>query len=247
MLKRFVSSALYHGTRLVAPHVARDVARLPAGGFVSFSFDDFPASAAREGAAIVEGFDARATYYVAMSMAAGACGFSGDDLTRVVEGGHELGCHTYSHLDCLPAADALLLADIERNAKEAGALVGAAPLRHFAYPFGRIHPQQKALLAKRFATQRSIFPGVHRGTVDLRLLRANKLYSAGPFVDRALSAVDRVAQRGGWVVFFTHDVSRRPSAYGVTPYDLAHVVERAARAGLTIAPVGEIAKRCLPA
>src|SRR5262245_52879038 len=69
LIKRLVDSALYHGTRWVAPQVGARVARWPEGRkVVSFTFDDFPRSAARVGAEVVEAHAARATYYVSMGL-----------------------------------------------------------------------------------------------------------------------------------------------------------------------------------
>jgi peptidoglycan/xylan/chitin deacetylase (PgdA/CDA1 family) len=71
------------------------------GPIVTFSFDDFPRSALTNGADIVERFGALATYYVAM----GLMGTTNDlgeqfrcaDLHSLVERGHEVASHTFSH------------------------------------------------------------------------------------------------------------------------------------------------------
>lgn len=236
MISKVLASSIFHATRLVAPQIAPAKQRLPEGGFVSFTFDDFPTSAARDGASSIESFGARATFYASMSMT------RPDDVARVAEHGHEVGCHTYSHLDCFRASDVEIEADLARNAAAMERALGvrAPVLRHFAYPFGRLRPRHKRLLASRFVTQRSIFPGVHRTEVDLSLVRANRLYASPLSLWRARRLVDHVARRGGWVVFFTHDVSERPTRWGARQRDLAEIAERALRAGLTIAPVGAI-------
>ncbi|MBX3190460.1 MAG: polysaccharide deacetylase family protein [Labilithrix sp.] len=238
MISRVIASSVFHAMRVVAPRLSAAKRRLPRGGFVSFTFDDFPSSAAREGASLVASFGARATFYASMSMT------KPDDVARVIDGGHELGCHTYSHLDCFRADDAEIERDVARNAREMAPLLGEAP-RHFAYPFGRLRPRHKRLLASRFATQRSIFPGAHRDVVDLSLVRANRLYASPLLLWRARRLVDDVARNGGWVVFFTHDVSDRPTRWGARERDIAAIAERALRAGLTIAPVGAIVERTL--
>src|SRR5688572_9165150 len=100
MISRVIASSVFHATRVVALRLSTTNRRLPSGGFVSFTFDDFPTSAAREGTSLVESVGARATFYASMSIT------KPDDVARVAERGHEVGCHTYSHLDCFRASDA---------------------------------------------------------------------------------------------------------------------------------------------
>ncbi len=244
MLSRFLDSAVYHGTRIVAPRLAARPAVLPDGAaIVSFSFDDFPDSAATRGAPILEDLGVRATFYVAMRLSGVADGFAPAHLERLVSAGHEIGCHTHQHLDCFKADDASVLEDVVRNSEEMRNVLPGVELRQFAFPYGRFRPSHKALLGRRFDSLRSIFPGVHRSTVDLHMLRANKLLSEGGFADQALSLIHEVADRGGWVVFFTHDVSDTPTPFGTRPVDLARAVTRALDLGLEVLPVGEVVRR----
>ena len=71
---------------------------------ISFTFDDFPASAAHIGAEIIERFGARATFYSSFSNS-GLDSPSGNiasaaDAVDLDARGHEIGCHTFSHMDC---------------------------------------------------------------------------------------------------------------------------------------------------
>jgi len=79
----------------------RPVKLRPAFPVVSFTFDDFPKSAAHVGSAILGAHNIRATYYVSLGLMgrelpAGPA-FSEEDLAKVVGEGHELGCHTFAH------------------------------------------------------------------------------------------------------------------------------------------------------
>ena len=71
-------------------------------GVVSFTFDDFPKSALTAGGSILERHGARGTYYVASKLAKtdGAVGrlFDVEDISAAHHNGHEIGCHTYTHL-----------------------------------------------------------------------------------------------------------------------------------------------------
>jgi len=101
----------------IASHVARRMGRLRRlrpidiavqGGAVSFSFDDFPKSALATGGAILEKYGVRGTYYAAVGLA-GTTGNVGPiadraEMREAHQRGHELACHTYSHLDCSRAS-----------------------------------------------------------------------------------------------------------------------------------------------
>jgi peptidoglycan/xylan/chitin deacetylase (PgdA/CDA1 family) len=247
MIRRLIDSAIFHGTRALAPLFFAEERATVRGAYASFTFDDFPRSARTYGARVLEDHGARGTFYVAMRLLTDEPsdheGFSADDLRAVARRGHEIGCHTHTHLDCFPARDERILQDVASNAEAVARLLPGTALRQFAFPYGRLRPSHKRLLGPRFASLRTIFPGVHRGEADLRLLRANKLFSLGPLVRRAHALVDDVATHGGWVVFFTHDVSGAPSRYGVRTRDLDEVVGHAQRRGLQILPVGEVVSR----
>ncbi len=247
MFSRLLDSAIYHGTRLVAPRLASHPVPLPLGAaYVSFTFDDFPASAAAQGAPILERHGVRGTFYVAMALSGADDGFSPEQLERLYDAGHEIGCHTHRHMDCFAADDARVLDDVVRNAEAMERVLPGARPRQFAFPYGRFRPSHKALLGHRFDSLRSIFPGVHRDEADLHMLLANKLFSADGSADRALSLIHNVAERGGWLVLFTHDVSDAPTPYGVRPAELDCAVARAVDLGLDVLPVGEVVRRLQP-
>ena len=100
---------------------------------LSFSFDDAPASAFREGAAILSAKEMRATYFVC----AGLDGLSGPmgeygaraDVISAHAAGHEIADHTFSHMPtwAKPQAEAVA-ADLDRNAT-AAAGTGMCPHR----------------------------------------------------------------------------------------------------------------------
>jgi peptidoglycan/xylan/chitin deacetylase (PgdA/CDA1 family) len=251
MIRRLVDSAIFHGTRVVAPLLFTGPRASVRGAYASFTFDDFPRSARTCGARLLEERGVLGTFYVAMALVTDTPtdheGFSADDLRELARRGHEIGCHTHTHLDCFPARDGRILRDVASNAEAVARLLPGTSLRHFAFPYGRLRPSHKRLLGTRFATLRTIFPGVHRGEADLRLLRANKLFSTGSLLRRARELIDDVAAHGGWVIFFTHDVSSTPSAYGVRPRDLDDVVAHAQRRGIEILPVGHVVSRLVAA
>lgn len=222
-------------------HLARTVGRWvrarPANiawprGVVSFTFDDFPKSALSAGGAILEKYGLRGTYYAALGLA-GSDGDTGalhdlDDIRAAHARGHELACHTYTHLDCSRAPVRAVLAEIAENAAALSALTASAPT-NFAYPFGALSLAAKQALSSRFASCRGVSPGLNNGAVDLADLRTHRIYD-GEFDETGLRRlIDRNSALGGWLIFYTHDVAAAPSRFGCTPAQLEAVVAYAAQ------------------
>ena len=69
---------------------------------VSFTFDDVPKSAATVGAAILEQHDATGTYYVIGGQVGTSAAWwdmvDGEDIADLHRRGHEIACHTFSHM-----------------------------------------------------------------------------------------------------------------------------------------------------
>jgi peptidoglycan/xylan/chitin deacetylase (PgdA/CDA1 family) len=213
------------------------------GGVASFTFDDFPKSALAEGGGILEKHGLRGTYYVALGLmdTDGKLGpIAGSDDVRAAHArGHELACHTFSHLDCSRAATPQIIDEIDRNAEAFAALVDDFAPTNFAYPFGAVCRSAKRALAPRFATCRGIFGGINAGRVDLADLLATRLYDCS-FDERHLrKLIDRNRAVGGWLIFYTHDVSATPSPFGCTPRQLEGIVAYAA-ARSAVLPVRDV-------
>src|SRR5262245_481553 len=75
--------------------------------YVSFTFDDFPRTALTEGGKIMSSLGVRGTYFTAHELLGrqGPLGevASAEDLRSLLREGHEMGCHTFEHLDGLHA------------------------------------------------------------------------------------------------------------------------------------------------
>lgn len=238
----------------LASHIARRIGRYYTahpgritwpGGVVSFSFDDFPKSALETGAALLEKYQARGTYYVALGLA-GTDGRQGPIAERAQicethQRGHEIACHTYSHLDCSRVATSSIVDDLRRNAEGLADLLGGFEPSNFAYPYGRYLLSVKRLVAPLFDTCRGTVGGSNRGAVDLADLRGTPIY-APQYDESALRRlIDRNREIGGWLIFYTHDVVDSPSVYGCTPRQLEAIVEHAA-ARSPIMPIREVTR-----
>jgi peptidoglycan/xylan/chitin deacetylase (PgdA/CDA1 family) len=203
------------------------------GPMVSFTFDDIPESAATTGAEMLGEYDAIGTYYVAgglMDQWSGNWdGASDDDIVRLHRSGHEIACHTFSHLSTTALDAATMAAEIDRNRRYLTALDPSIKIENFAYPFGLASVARKGQLRKIFRSSRGILPGINSGTVDLQYLRAMPLTEE--HIDRAAidRAFDEAVASNGWLIFYSHDVEDTPSPYGCSPRLLRHALDAAAR------------------
>lgn len=218
---------------------------------VTFTFDDVQASACILGATILERYGVRGTYYVS----GGGCGglspigklATADQVKTLRVNGHEIGCHTFSHGAVAGMSADQLAAEIDRNRSFLQGISDLIAVRNFAYPYGDLSFRTKRYLESRFASCRSLLPGVNSGSIDLGALKAYPLESASTDRDKIGRIVAETAKTKGWLIFNSHDVDERPSRYGVSP-DLLELAASAARAAgchpVTIAEGLELVSRC---
>ena len=224
---------------------SRRPARAPTGPMISFTFDDVPASAAATGAAILERRGLKGVFFVAAALA-GTDAVTGpmataDDVQRLAGAGHEIGCHTYTHLDCGQASACDAVEDVARNA-ETLEHWGVARPTTFAYPFGDVAPATKRALASRFGLMRALHHGVVTTGSDLN--QAPAVGVEGPDGEAlAMDWLHRAARRQAWLILCTHDVAEAPSPYGCTPAALARLADAALANGFETVTVAEGAAR----
>jgi hypothetical protein len=94
------------------------------------------------------------------------------------------------------------------------------------------------LIGNEFLCCRGIFPGVNTSPIDLNLLRANSLYSGNFDIEAVKRLFKENEERKGWLIFYTHDVSDKPSPYGCTPEQFKSVVDCASKMKNLVSPVG---------
>lgn len=209
---------------------------------VSFSFDDFPRSAYSVGGTILEHFGARGTFYAACGLM-NTCNelgdhFRADDLDSLLDRGHELASHTYSHISARSVSCAEFCKDVEKG-RQAVEKVTGAESPNFAYPFGHVTLRAKQASGLSLASVRGIFPGFNGPEADLNLLRANSLYGDLDGSGRVEKLIAENCKRKNWLIFYTHDVRPEPSPYGCTPRLFEAAVSYAAQSGCRILTVRE--------
>jgi len=216
------------------------------GPIITFSFDDFPRTALTVGADILEAVGARATYYVAMSLmnTTNNLGeqFCDEDLLSVVARGHELAGHTFSHLSARQATYDAFQRDVDKGERAIQERMGLSTSGNFAYPFGEVTLGVKRRLGSRFTSCRGTYGGVNGPDVDLNLLRANSLYGDLDRAEAAKRLVLENEKREGWLIFYSHDVTTKPSPYGCTPQLLADVCSFAAGRDTRFLTVAQVMK-----
>jgi peptidoglycan/xylan/chitin deacetylase (PgdA/CDA1 family) len=208
---------------------------------VTFTFDDVPVSACETGAAILTNHGVHGTFYVA----GGGCGAASpvgqlasvEHIRTIATHGHEIGCHTYSHPEVSRIGIDALDDEINRNRSFMRNIDDAIVLRNFAYPYGEMSVRGKRYLESRFDSCRSVHPGINSGSTNLGSLKACPLESVSTDHARIGALVAESVRTSGWLIFYSHDVTEKPSKYGVTPDLLEWAVASAKMAGCTIATV----------
>jgi peptidoglycan/xylan/chitin deacetylase (PgdA/CDA1 family) len=223
-------------TRLVRRRPARFRLDRP---LLSITFDDAPESAVLNGAPVLERAGARGTFYISTGLCGrdGAMGRFADEiqLHALAGAGHEIACHTFSHLDCGQASAGRIEGDVARNLPTLAELTGGAP-SNFAYPYGDVSVQAKRVLQRKFRSLRALHEGMVEDGADLNQLPAVGLEGADGET-RAQAWIDRAARRDAWLVLYTHDVRDTPSPWGCTPAALERLVARAIDRGFEIQTV----------
>ena len=237
VLKPLVKGVLRRAARYARskPLVMRNLAPL-----VTFTFDDVPDSAYINGAAVLEQHGLRGTFYVA----SGTCGhkdaywrvIGADQVRALYDAGHEIGCHTFSHVRVEDLDAQRMDEECAQNLRRLRELCPGIALTNFCYPFGRASLPRKMQLQKRFDSCRGVYQGINAGTADLGMLRAIDLYDRTLTPDKLRRVLRETRERNGWLIFTTHDVADKPSWIGCSPRLLAD----------TIAAVQAENMQCLP-
>jgi peptidoglycan/xylan/chitin deacetylase (PgdA/CDA1 family) len=212
---------------------------------ISFSFDDVTASALNIGAKLLEQRGLRGSYYIAAGLI-GQTGHMGEYATdaqvaAAARAGHDIGCHTYSHLDCGQASSASVGEDIDRN-RQALARLGVSAPSTFAYPYGDVSASGKREAGRRFALSRALHHGIVQRGTDL-----NQAPAVGVEGDDgeeiALRWMQRAHAERGWLILFTHGLETKPNEFSASIDGFTRLIDGAIASGFDIVTVAEGAKR----
>lgn len=210
---------------------------------ISFSFDDFPQSAARVAGAVLRAHGARGTYYASLGMMdqdspVGRL-FTLEDLYLVVNDGHELGCHTYAHRNAWATPPSAFEASVVENRRALERLLPHSSFPSHSYPINCPRPNTKRRVAKHFPFARGGGQRANVATVSTTYVNAYFIEQARGDVDAMKRLMDATVHDNGWLVFGTHDVTGGHTRYGCTPAIFEAVVRHAVSSGAQVLPVAE--------
>ncbi len=211
---------------------------------VSFTFDDFPRSALLEGGRVLQEAGVRGTYFVSLNLLDRES-FSGQiasraDLRAALSDGHELGCHTFEHLDGRVSSASAFERSITANQKALTEILPGAVFRTFAYPLDGPVLAIKRAVGDHFVACRGGGQTFNSRVIDLNLLKAYFLDRRNrDNLEQVRQMVEANAHAGGWLIFATHDVTADPSACGCDPSFFESVVKLAVESGARVLPMAQ--------
>jgi peptidoglycan/xylan/chitin deacetylase (PgdA/CDA1 family) len=163
-----------------------------------------------------------------------------EDLHGLVGDGHELASHTCHHVSSRSLSVAAFVQEVLEGKEGMRRVAGLKVSNNFAYPFGRVTAAAKYAVGKAMRSCRGSYPGVNGSLVDLSLLRANPLYGDTEKLGLIRRLLQVNQECGGWIIFYTHDVSNIHSPWGCTPALLEAVVKLALSSSMKILTVKEV-------
>jgi peptidoglycan/xylan/chitin deacetylase (PgdA/CDA1 family) len=214
---------------------------------ISFTFDDVPDTAWTKGAAILEKYGARGTFYIAGGLegriepdrqliSAAGCR---DLFLR----GHEMGCHTFSHRKVRDLSNREFARDLDRNQTFLLDIGVSRRPTNFAFPYNAAWPPARSVLRDRYETCRGAGEAINRGSVDPLMLKAVEIRQPEAHASSLARWIDDVAADPGWLIFFTHDIAATPTPYGCLPETFERLVSYAVERQCDILPVCEALER----
>jgi peptidoglycan/xylan/chitin deacetylase (PgdA/CDA1 family) len=209
---------------------------------ISFTFDDAPKTAFKTGGAILGSHGAKATYFLSLALLGLETEIGGianeDDLVLAVNEGHELGCHTFEHLDAWYTSTEKYMASVIENGQALEMILPEQHFSTFAYPKSGATLSVKYPLQKLFSCCRGGGQVANVGMTDLNMLKACFLDKRAKVdLDFIRKLIDYNMEQRGWLIFATHDVTDNPSPYGCTPEFFRAVVEYSALSGAALLTV----------
>lgn len=206
---------------------------------VSFTFDDVPKSTFNNAIPILDKYSIKGTFYVALSLMERENKrnglFTEEDVHKCINSGHELGCHSYSHIHfCNINNGEYIKNDLTCNLTALQILSPGRSFKNFSYPFGEQTITGKRIVSNLYTSCRGTDYGMNLGKTDLNNLKAIKLYESKNSPEEIYSILNGFSQSGGWLIFYTHDVQENFSSSGCSPQYLESVIRKCIDLGIEI-------------
>jgi peptidoglycan/xylan/chitin deacetylase (PgdA/CDA1 family) len=230
--------------------LAKVLARAPRvlrtdGPIVSFTFDDIPASALR-GADLLETVGAWGTFYISAGLL-GTAGMHGrhanqQEISELCARGHEIGCHTYSHVPAASCSKSGFTKELARNRDFLADLTGHTP-KSFAFPFGSVSTSTKYVARAHYSSCRTTQSHTQASVFDAAALGGVPLYSDPERLRVCDEMIEKSAGGKNWLIFYTHDIEQVPSAFGCQLDHLRHVIQRCQELAYHFLTVGDVIEK----
>lgn len=214
---------------------------------ITFTFDDFPLTAVENGGRILENYGKTGTYYVSFGLLGkdSPSGMIADHATieKILSKGHDLGDHTYNHCKAESVANQVFEEQIVLNRENLEKNFPNFNFSSFSYPYGSVRPGVKKIVQKYYNLARGSYPGINKFVCDSSLLKSLRLYGKLEKQDVFKQLLEENKKYNGWVIFYTHDVSKNPSPYGCEEALFESVLNLALETGSEILNVAEVIKK----
>ncbi len=210
---------------------------------ITFSFDDVPETAFNVARKILMDYNYRGTYYVSLGLmdrdsALGKM-FSLSSIEAAFAEGHELGCHTYSHINSFKVSLKKVSESIEKNQREIEKIFPGFRFANFSYPFGEVTAGLKKIVNEKFLSGRTSYIGLNHGIVDLNALKATAMDSNSMDLKAVQKLINRSRELKAWIIFYTHDVRENCSPFGCKPKFFEDVVKLCQQNNLEVLTVNQ--------
>lgn len=212
--------------------------------WVSFTFDDAPRTAFRVAGPMLLEHGARATYYLSLGLlgTTSELGLIGDrnDLERALAEGHDLGCHTFDHVDAWTCTRKAYLSSVDRNREALSTWYPGQQFKSFAYPKSGATFSVKRELEQRFYGCRGGGQTFNvQGVIDLNLLKACFIDQRTGFDLAAAEAlVQANALQRGWLILAAHAIADDAgSAFACAPKLIESLLRLCADSGSRVLSV----------
>jgi peptidoglycan/xylan/chitin deacetylase (PgdA/CDA1 family) len=211
---------------------------------VSFTFDDFPSNAADLGARLLDKYKFRGTFFVSAGLLDSTAPTgqicSPKDIQRLYAGGHEIGSHTYEHLDAWITPAKQFELSLLKNASAIADIVPGCKLSSFSYPISYPSTANKRVAGRHFAACRAGGQTTNLKTVDLNALRSFFIEKTDGSVAQLKSIIDYNSRVSGWLIFSTHDISVKHTRFGCHPDVFNAILEYTKEHGGKVMPVSQV-------
>lgn len=213
--------------------------------FVSFTFDDFPRSAFLCGGKLLDKYQIKASYYASLGLLGRKTVvgdiFTSQDIKDMVDAGHEIGSHTFDHLNPWQARADVFEDSLVRNQMAMFKIIPGYEFKTMAYPYTQPHPRIKKVAGDHFSCCRGGGHISNIGRIDLNLLKSY-------FIDRRhredlqyfVELLHWNKRDRGWLIFSTHDISENPSPFGCRPEFFESIIREAVASSSTILPICQV-------